>query len=156
MVLVFLARTFMYMFRYKDPGIWSSDMCYGMRICVDRCSIVFSWASINYAYIFIYFDCSKVKLTPRRLRIDLLLYSMCDTVQLLPKFFFDEWVMAKCLKCCTSQWAAEGVCEILRSMFKTGLRLMKQFARSWNLPCCQCTETYPHVSSIQNNIYICI
>ena len=32
-------------------------------------------------------------------------------------------------------------------------RLVKQFAQSWNLPCCQCTETCSHVSYIQNNIH---
>ena len=32
--------------------------------------------------------------------------------------------------------------------------LMKQFAHNWYLPCCQCTETCPRVSFIQNNIYM--
>ena len=40
------------------------------------------------------------------------------------------------------------VSEILRPVFWTGLQPMTQFAHSWNLPCCQCTETCSHVSSI--------
>ena len=35
----------------------------------------------------------------------------------------------------------------------THIRLVMQFAKSLKLPCCQCTETCSHVSSVQNNIY---
>ena len=44
------------------------------------------------------------------------------------------------------------VFEILRLAFEIGLQPVKQFAQSWNLPCCQCTETCSYISSIQNDI----
>ena len=37
--------------------------------------------------------------------------------------------------------------------FNTGIHLMKQFAHNCYFPCCQCTETYSHVSFTRNNIY---
>ena len=44
-----------------------------------------------------------------------------------------------------------GCLESLRPAIATGLQHMKQFAHNLQLPCCQCTETWSHVSSIQNN-----
>ena len=35
-------------------------------------------------------------------------------------------------------------------LHETGLQLLKQFANSWNLPCCQGMETSSHASSTQN------
>ena len=67
--------------------------------------------------------------------------------------FLDGWVMAEWLGCCSQQWAAEGVFEILRSALETAFRLAQQFAHSGNLPCYQFTETCSYVSSIQNDIY---
>ena len=80
------------------------------------------------------------------LRIDSLLCSICDAVQLVP-IHFEIWVMAEWLRRRTQEWTHK----ILSPAFETGLRLVEQFAISWNLPCCQCTETCSHVFSIQNN-----
>ena len=49
-------------------------------------------------------------------------------------------------------WVARGVSKILVSRFNTGIRLVRQFAHNWYLPCCQYMETCSHVSFIQNNI----
>ena len=79
---------------------------------------------------------------------------MCDTVQLVPiRFLTGGWVMADWSGRWTQQWAAEGI-YILRPAFETVLRLVTQFAHGWNLPCCQCTETCPDVSSMWYDKYI--
>ena len=53
---------------------------------------------------------------------------------------FYGWVMAEWLGSWPQQCATEDVSEVQTPGFETGLRLMKQFAHSWNLPCCQCTR----------------
>ena len=60
--------------------------------------------------------------------------------------------MANWLGRWTQKCVAEDVFEILRPASEIGIRFEKQFARGWNLLCCHCTETYPHISAKQNYI----
>ena len=46
---------------------------------------------------------------------------------------------------------AKSHCRFRGHGFKPMLQLKKKFTHVWHLPCCQCTVTCSHVSSIQNN-----
>ena len=100
------------------------------------------------------------------LRIDSLLCSMCDTVQLVPiRCFFLFVFLFFCLFVCLFVWrtshgrvfktldkrVGDGGCLWVRPAFETGLRLVKQFAHNWNLLCCQFTETCCYASSMQSD-----
>ena len=85
--------------------------------------------------------------------MDSLVCSLCDTAQLVPIGFSTggSWPNGYDVGG-TQQWAAEGVFDIRRPAFETGLRIVKEFAHSRNLPRYQHTETCFCVSSIRNNI----
>ena len=75
------------------------------------------------------------------LGIWLILLELQDTILTLKSLISPGLVITLTI---TTQF--EGVFEIMRSAFKTGLCLMKQFAHNWNLPCCQCMETFSCLS----------
>ena len=75
------------------------------------------------------------------------MHTHTHTLRLVVELVYDTtWllrgVMAKWLARWPQQWVVEGVPE------------MKQFAHNWYLPCCHCTATCSHVSSIYVS-YIC-
>ena len=80
-------------------------------------------------------------------------YGLCQSVVLLFCFvlfcfcfYGRSWSRGKDTSHNSWWWSCP---ETLGSAFETAIQLMKQFTDNWYLPCCQCTETCSHVSTIQ-------